>query len=136
MLRHAGGDGVLPEVRDWTEAAASAPPEEYLRQQGWVRIAWQNALYQLRTAADPFEGIVDTVRRGGDTDTNAAIAGALLGAVYGASAFPPRWRGIVSSARALEVAGARRPRPAVLWPVHREGLPERVFLAGFGTAAQ
>ena len=26
------------------------------------------------------EGVVDTVRRGGDTDTNAAIAGALLGA--------------------------------------------------------
>ncbi|MFW5643837.1 MAG: inositol monophosphatase family protein, partial [Alkalispirochaeta sp.] len=133
VLGHAGADGVPPEVRDWTEAAASAPPEEYLRQQGWVRIAWQNALYQLRTAADPFEGIVDTVRRGGDTDTNAAIAGALLGAVYGASAFPPRWRGIVSSARALEVAGARRPRPAVLWPVDWEVLAERVFLAGFGT---
>ncbi|PQM44526.1 hypothetical protein C1Y40_05313 [Mycobacterium talmoniae] len=32
------------------------------------------------------------VRGGGDTDTVAAIAGGLLGAVYGASAVPARWR--------------------------------------------
>jgi hypothetical protein len=28
---------------------------------------------------------------GGDTDTNAAVAGALLGARYGETALPPRW---------------------------------------------
>ena len=32
------------------------------------------------------------VRGGGDTDTVAAIAGGLLGAAYGASAVPSRWR--------------------------------------------
>ena len=31
---------------------------------------------------------VDTVMRGGDTDINAAICGALLGAVYGFDAIP------------------------------------------------
>lgn len=29
--------------------------------------------------------------RGGDTDTNAAICGALLGAVYGRDAIPAQW---------------------------------------------
>jgi len=135
VRRRAGGDDVPPEIREWTGAAGTAPPDEFLRQQGWVRIAWQNALYQLRTAPSPVEGIIDTVRRGGDTDTNAAIAGALLGSVYGASAFPARWRGIVSSARAMEVAGARRPRPAVLWPVDWEVLAERVFLAGVSSGS-
>jgi len=35
---------------------------------------------------------VDTVMRGGDTDTNAAIAGALFGAVHGLDAVPEQWR--------------------------------------------
>ena len=55
---------------------------------GWVKIAFQNAFYQLTHAADLEEGVVDTVMRGGDTDTNAAIAGGLLGAVYGEGAVP------------------------------------------------
>ena len=130
VLHRTTDDYGPAELQEWSAAAASAPPEEFQRKQGWVRIAWQNALYQLRTAPDPVSGILDTVRRGGDTDTNAAIAGALLGAAYGASAFPTRWRGIVSSARALTVAGAQKPRPAVLWPVDWEILAERVFLSG------
>lgn len=32
------------------------------------------------------------ISAGGDTDTTAAIAGALAGAIYGASAVPPKWR--------------------------------------------
>jgi ADP-ribosyl-[dinitrogen reductase] hydrolase len=35
------------------------------------------------------------VRGGGDTDTVAAIAGGLLGAVYGASAVPAEWRRVL-----------------------------------------
>jgi protein-tyrosine phosphatase len=35
------------------------------------------------------------VRGGGDTDTIAAIAGGLLGAVYGASAVPAQWRRVL-----------------------------------------
>ena len=31
------------------------------------------------------------VEAGGDTDTNAAVAGAVLGARYGTSAIPDRW---------------------------------------------
>jgi ADP-ribosylglycohydrolase len=66
----------------------SAPPAGYVSQQGWVLIAFHNALWQPREARDLESGVVDTVMHGGDADTNAAICGALLGAVYGKEAIP------------------------------------------------
>ena len=71
--------------------AWNAPPKDYTKHMGWVLIALQNALYQLLHAATLEEGVVDTVMRGGDTDTNGAIARALLGAVHGRGAIPARW---------------------------------------------
>jgi hypothetical protein len=53
--------------------ASVAPPSDYLRQQGWVLIAFRNALWQLLHPRNLEDGVVDTVMRGGDTDTNAAI---------------------------------------------------------------
>lgn len=37
------------------------------------------------------DALVYLAQAGGDTDTNAAVAGALLGARYGEAALPPRW---------------------------------------------
>jgi ADP-ribosyl-[dinitrogen reductase] hydrolase len=127
----AAGEDIPREVRDWTVAAGKAFPSEYHVQQGWVRIAWQNALRQMLVVSDPVTGIRDTVRRGGDTDTNAAIAGALLGALYGVSAFPARWRTAISCARSLPgQPGVTHPRPPILWPVDWQELAAEVFLAG------
>ena len=53
---------------------------------------------------------------GGDTGTNAAIAGALLGAATGIAAIPPRWVAPVLACRPLAEAGAARPRPMHYWP--------------------
>jgi ADP-ribosylglycohydrolase len=42
--------------------------------------------------ADSFEqGITSVILQGGDADTNAAVAGALLGAKFGLSAIPKHW---------------------------------------------
>ena len=60
-------------------AAASGAPACDAGSQGFVLIALQNAFFELLHAPDLQTGVVNTVRRGGDTDTNAAIAGALLG---------------------------------------------------------
>lgn len=57
----------------------------------------------------PFDrGLLDVVALGGDADTNAAVAGALLGAMHGSEALPTAWLGhlpdrsaIVEEARAL-----------------------------------
>ena len=68
--------------------AAKAPPSDYIHQQGWVLTAFRNAMWQLLHAPNLEEAVVDTVMRGGDTDTNAAICGALLGAVCGPECDP------------------------------------------------
>ena len=40
------------------------------------------------------------IEAGGDTDTNGAVAGAMLGAQFGLEAIPPRWRDRVAQIRA------------------------------------
>jgi len=98
--------------------AAEAPPEDYVHQQGWVLIAFRNALWQLLHASNLEEAVVDTVMRGGDADTNAAICGALLGAVRGRDAIPEQWTECLLNCR--PVAGqvhVRHPRPECFWPV-------------------
>jgi ADP-ribosylglycohydrolase len=42
----------------------------------------------LSFGSDPMTALVETIAAGGDTDTNAAIAGGWLGALHGASALP------------------------------------------------
>lgn len=107
--------------------ACAAPPTDYVYQQGWVLIAFHNALWQLLHAPNLQDGVVDTVMRGGDTDTNAAITGALLGAVYGSDAVPAQWVEKILSCR--PEAGQphiRRPRPRCFWPVDALELAERL----------
>jgi len=42
--------------------------------------------------SDDFEnGVIEAVNLGGDTDTNGAVVGAILGAKYGVDAIPRRW---------------------------------------------
>ena len=53
------------------------------------------------------EGLRYVVGLGGDTDTNAAVAGALLGALHGIDAIPPDWLGtLVAGGTILEDAVA------------------------------
>ena len=106
------------EVREWIAAAATSLPPSFLHQQGWVKLAFCNALYRL-ARAEPFEeALIATVGLGGDTDTNAAIAGSLLGAVYGRDAIPKRWIEPVLVCRPERGRpGVHKPRPEVFWPV-------------------
>ena len=81
-------------------------------------VAFRNALYQLLRAHSVEKAIVDTVMRGGDTDTNAAICGALLGAVYGIESLPERWVKTVLNCRPdRSNVRVRQPRPRDYWPV-------------------
>ena len=90
--------------------------------------AFQNALFQLLHAESLEAGVIDTVMRGGDTDTNAAICGALLGAVYGREAVPSRWANRVLTCRPMEgLAGVKRPRPEGFWPVDTLILAEQLY---------
>jgi ADP-ribosyl-[dinitrogen reductase] hydrolase len=91
-LKSAEALPMQSKVRETLLAARDKPPADYLTHQGWVLLALHNAFYRLLHAKSLEDGVVATVMSGGDTDTTAAIAGALLGAVHGRSAVPARWR--------------------------------------------
>jgi ADP-ribosyl-[dinitrogen reductase] hydrolase len=48
-------------------------------------------LWAFLNANDLETTLLQIIRAGGDTDTNGAVAGAVLGAKFGASAIPERW---------------------------------------------
>jgi len=120
---------VEPSLLAAIESAAQSPPAEYVLQMGWVPTAFQNALWQLLHAPSLEEGVVDTIMRGGDTDTNAAICGALLGAVHGRSAVPAQWQDCVLTCRPeAGRPGVHRPRPECFWPVDALELAQALYL--------
>jgi ADP-ribosyl-[dinitrogen reductase] hydrolase len=100
---------------DWKALLADAeakPPSAFAAKSGWVVAALQgawSAVVGVRDIADPGQrlraGVEAAVNGGGDTDTVAAIAGALLGAACGASAVPPEWRAIVHGWPGLDADG-------------------------------
>ena len=128
MCTWAREQDIEPALLRVMEAANSKLPSDYNTNQGWVLIAFQNALWQLLHAPDFEEAVVDTVKHGGDTDTNAAICGALLGSVYGRDSVPERWTEAILNCR-LESGNPRvkQPRPKVFWPVDALELAERLL---------
>jgi ADP-ribosylglycohydrolase/protein-tyrosine phosphatase len=98
-------------ARLWGERlrhAESVEPHE-IEHNGWVvaamMAAWSAITRTPAPADDPAAGsfpghhlrraLDRAVRAGNDTDTVAAIAGGLLGARWGASAVPPKWRRVL-----------------------------------------
>jgi ADP-ribosylglycohydrolase len=131
ILKWARDMQVDPSILTVIQSASDSPPEDYMHHQGWVLIAFHNALYQLLHAENLENGIVDTVMRGGDTDTNAAICGALLGAVHGRDAIPQQWLQSVLTCRPMAgQPGIHRPRPESFWPVDAMVLVERLLGSG------
>ena len=115
-------------IRERIEQAQIRRPQEYSRQMGWVLTAFQNALYELLHASTLDKGVIDTVRCGGDTDTNGAICGALLGAVYGRDAVPEQWVERIMKCR--PTAETTQPRPEEYWPDDALRLAEDLLQAG------
>lgn len=131
ILGWCGDFRVERTVWDAARRAESLPPADFMRQQGWVLVAFQNAIWQMLHAPSFEDALVDTVMRGGDTDTNAAICGALLGAVHGIEAVPERWRSAVLGCRpATGTPSVRRPRPERYWPVDAVELASELLEVG------
>lgn len=84
---------------------------------GYTLKAMQVALWCLGQERD-FEGVLgDVVNAGGDTDTNGAVAGAVMGGRLGTGAIPARWTAnIPGTERLVELADRLFARAA--------GLPE------------
>jgi len=86
------------------EAARRDDPELYgpslhmQREAGFVRVGFRLAFWEALHAPTFSAGLIDVANRGGDADTNCAIAGALLGALHGEESIPCSWRDRVLSA--------------------------------------
>ncbi len=126
---YAGEDEDAEIVRQRLIEARSKQPGEFQRQMGWVLTAFQNAFYHLMAGSSLSDAVVATVAEGGDTDTNAAICGALLGSQQGRDAVPLKWRNAILSCRPVEAGGVRRPRPTTYWPDDALGLSEALLVA-------
>ena len=110
-IRHAVLTGTFDGVRGYLDVATSdvaafwgplldqaetGTPQDFPNN-GWVVHALQTAWWAITHADDDDpthlqQALELAVRAGNDTDTTAAIAGALLGARWGASAVPAAWR--------------------------------------------
>ena len=67
---------------------------------GYTLLALQVGLTAYWRASSFEQGLRSVVEAGGDTDTNGAVVGALLGARFGIEAIPRRWRNRVAEIRA------------------------------------
>ncbi len=126
---HAGEDVGAEIVRQRLIVARSKRPDEFQHQMGWVLTAFHNAFYHLLAGSSLRNAVVKTVAEGGDTDTNAAICGALLGSLQGREAVPLQWRNAVLTCRPVEADGVHRPRPTTYWPDDALELAEALLVA-------
>jgi len=85
------------EVRDAAESVArvvsgdSDPSEIELENTGYVVTTLQAGLYHGLVADTAEDAIINAVMMGGDTDTLAAVTGAVAGARFGKGSLPDRW---------------------------------------------
>jgi ADP-ribosylglycohydrolase len=70
-------------------------------QMGFTLFTAGIALQVVGEGAGFEDGLRHVVALGGDTDTNAAVAGALLGARHGVSAIPAAWRDRLADGEAI-----------------------------------
>ena len=73
----------LPDDADWLHPDQRIPAH--------ALIILQAGLWAAETPLNLEYALIAVVSAGGDCDTNGALAGAVLGARYGASAIPERW---------------------------------------------
>lgn len=92
-------DVAIPAFGGLRERAA----ERAAGEGAFVLAALQVGLTAFFSAESFEEGLVWAVNLGGDSDTNAAVAGAMLGARFGASAIPGRWLGALERRSDLEL---------------------------------
>ncbi|MBM3946870.1 MAG: ADP-ribosylglycohydrolase family protein, partial [SAR202 cluster bacterium] len=69
---------------------------------GYTFKAMQAGLWAVKQPGTLEETLVRVVSAGGDTDTNGAVAGALLGARFGEAVIPARWTECIGNRPSLE----------------------------------
>ena len=76
------------EVRAWLKDAQKGLLPAFHPMAGFVRIGFTHAFFHLMAESTFEEALRATLAGGGDTDTNACIVGALIGALHGIEGIP------------------------------------------------
>ncbi|GAB7010738.1 ADP-ribosylglycohydrolase family protein [Halorubrum trueperi] len=96
------GTSAPDELVTALQPLARGDSPDTLETSGYVVHSLQTVLHDGLSAESAEEAIVTAVNRGGDTDTIGAIAGAVAGARFGASALPDRWLDAIDEIGELE----------------------------------
>ena len=107
LLAQSSGDRIPVKVFSAITAGQPVPGDaSWLRQDqvliGHTLLALQAGLWAAVVPLDFETALRQIVEGGGDTDTNGAVAGAVLGARYGVSAIPQRWLDCVPQRERIE----------------------------------
>ncbi|MDO5107904.1 MAG: ADP-ribosylglycohydrolase family protein [Coriobacteriaceae bacterium] len=99
LLRRLRRDpqAVIAELRE-TETA----PSDEIRSGGYVLDTYRAALWCLATTDNYRDCVLRAVNLGSDTDTTAAVAGALAGELYGYAAIPAEWLAVLRGVDIIE----------------------------------
>jgi ADP-ribosyl-[dinitrogen reductase] hydrolase len=118
----------IPEVISrMDQAKISMPAQMDTFQKGFCLVAFQATLYQILHTNDIRQALSDIVSEGGDSDTNAAIAGAFFGALYGINEIPTQWQWAVMTCES-NIVHTKRPRPSIYWPTDILEIAEQLLL--------
>ena len=103
-LQQYGYEADVPRrVREAVRGAVGAEVDDVRADggsKGYTLLTLRLALIALWRAPGFEQGLRSVVEAGGDTDTNGAVAGAVLGARFGLDAIPARWRRRIAEIRA------------------------------------
>ena len=76
------------EVRTWLQDSQTGQLPAFYPMAGFVRIGFTHAFFHLLAESTFEQALRATLAGGGDTDTNACIVGALIGALNGIEGIP------------------------------------------------
>lgn len=119
LVKDSYQDRCWAEVSSWLNDAANNVNVPYFPQIGFIKIAFTHAFRHLLLGSDYENAIAETLRGGGDTDTNACIVGGLIGAAVGVDGIPENMRESVLN---CDTTMGKHPRPDFLHPRQIEEL--------------
>eukprot|EP00698_Gefionella_okellyi_P020145 TRINITY_DN6293_c0_g1_i1.p1 TRINITY_DN6293_c0_g1~~TRINITY_DN6293_c0_g1_i1.p1 ORF type:complete len:353 (+),score=84.56 TRINITY_DN6293_c0_g1_i1:1106-2164(+) len=97
--QHWSNQHANAECKEWMQAAEQNTDVGYGPGGGFIKYAFVHAMRLMLHGSNYEQAIAETLRGGGDTDTNACIVGALVGAAVGVSNIPSYMTGPVLSCR-------------------------------------
>lgn len=97
------------EVKQWIHDINNSPPMPGNPMMGFAKIAFDHSFRQVMKNGVNFETAMrEILVIGGDTDSNAAIVGAIIGAYVGYRELPDNWKFKVERFNSLTMKGIRR----------------------------